>query len=56
MIDDPPHGCPFCDFEPDVSKGDVKTAPEMEVHQVYRHVEKKHPERVDELPQGVETE
>jgi hypothetical protein len=52
MTENAPRECPFCDFEPDVAKEDVKTAPEMEVHRVYRHVETEHPERVDQLPQG----
>lgn len=56
MTDEPPRECPFCEFEPDVAKGDVKTAPEMEVHQVYLHVEREHPERTDQLPESADVE
>ncbi|QIO25585.1 hypothetical protein [Haloarcula sp. JP-L23] len=41
--------CPFCDFEPDVPPGDVKTAPEQVTHRVHQHVEEEHSERTDEL-------
>lgn len=41
--------CPFCEFEPDVAEGDVKTAPEREVQRVHEHVEREHPQRTDEL-------
>jgi uncharacterized Zn finger protein (UPF0148 family) len=41
--------CPFCDFEPHVAKEDVKTSPEKEVQEVYKHLEKEHPDRSNEL-------
>jgi hypothetical protein len=41
--------CPFCDFEPDVTHENVKTAPEQATHRVHQHVEREHPERTDEL-------
>ena len=41
--------CPFCDFEPDITQEDVKTAPELVTHRVHQHVEKAHPEQTDEL-------
>lgn len=50
MTQNAPTECPFCDFVPDVAKDDVKTAPEREVQQIHKHVEKKHPDRTDELP------
>jgi hypothetical protein len=50
MIEEPPVECPFCDFEPDIPKGGVKMAPEMEVRRVYIHVRKEHQENLDELP------
>lgn len=41
--------CPFCGFEPDVSREDVKNAPELATHRVHQHVEEEHPGRTGEL-------
>lgn len=49
MTQNAPTECPFCEFDPDVATGDVKTAPEREVQRVHKHVEKQHPDRTEEL-------
>lgn len=56
MIEEPPTECPYCDFEPDLPKGDVKIAPEMEVYEVYIHIGKEHQAQLDELPPHLSSE